>query len=193
MNLDTVDAIIFDLDGTLSDTMPLHYKAFCTAFKKYGILDFSEKLFYELAGVPADKITQMILNKHNVNISALDLADEKDALFHEYSSDIKPIKKIIDIADKYKSSKKLAVATGSIRWSAEESLTKLQIREWFPVVICSNDITKPKPDPEIFLKAAKQLNVKPNKCLVIEDSPLGIQGAKSAGMQAIHINEIPDS
>lgn len=193
INFDKIEAIIFDLDGTLSDTMPIHYKAFCSAFKKYEITDFSEKLFYDLAGVPADKITKMVLDKHKLKVSAMQVADEKDALFHKYSSDIRPIKKVIDIADKYKASKKMAVATGSIRWSAEESLAKLKIRDWFSVVICSDDILKPKPDPEIFLKAAKQLDVDPQKCVVIEDSPLGIQGAKSAGMLAIHIDEIPNS
>ena len=192
-DLKPFDAIIFDLDGTLSDTMPIHYKAFCVAFKKYNINNFSEELFYSLAGVPADKITERILKENNVDKDSMLVADEKDSIFHELSNDIRPIKKTIDLARKYSDQKKLAVATGSIRWSAEESLEKLEIKGLFQEVVCSDDISNPKPDPEIFILAAKKLNVEPKHCIVIEDSPLGIEGALKAGMQAIHIDEIPDS
>lgn len=185
------EAIIFDLDGTLTDTMPLHYITYVKAVEKYGKAYFPKEQFYALGGVPTKEVCQIVLDQSNLShISAETIAKDKDELFHENFSQIQPITQVLECAKFFYGSKKMGVATGSKRWSALESLESIEASHLFSAIITADDITHPKPNPEIFIKAAEVLNCETNKCVVIEDAKLGIEGAHSADMKAYHIDEL---
>lgn len=188
--MNNLEALIFDLDGTLADTMPVHYQSYLKVFKPYQI-QFPENRFYEMAGIPCQQIVEILAEEHHIKLDTHKIAEQKDDLYHDMLDQIQPIQKIVDIVKKnLKIGTPMAIATGSKRDSAQKTLRAIELENCFQVIVCAEDTPKPKPEPDVFLIAAKQLSVKPENCTVFEDSWLGIQGAKSAGMKAIHIDSV---
>ena len=183
------DGLIFDMDGTLADTMPTHFIAWSKTFKKYGI-DFSEDRFYALGGVPAEAIITMLAKEQGQMIDAVAVAIEKEKLFEFLLGEVQPVKEVKAIAQRYRELLPMAVATGSPMWVAEKILTALGMRDWFGAVVTADCIKNPKPAPDIYMKAARLIGVDPQRCHAFEDTELGMQAAFSAGMAVININTL---
>ena len=179
-------ALIFDCDGTLVDSMPWHFKAWRTALNRYHI-PFSEERFYALGGTPIKRIIELLAEEAGQTVNVDTIAEEKERLYYSFIPEIKPRKMVIKIIKDNKGQIPMAVASGSSRHSVTTTLKYLDILEWFNSIVCAEDVEKHKPAPDIFLETAIRLGVTPERCLVYEDSPLGIEAAHRAGMKAIDV------
>ena len=176
------EAYIFDCDGTLADTMPLHYQAWLAALKEYAC-EFPEALFYELGGVPTDKIVEILNERHGCSMPVRETAIHKDELFVQMIPQTLPIEPVVELVHQYYRAKPLAVASGGTREIVTKILSALGILKKFDAVITTEDYRHGKPAPDPFLEAARRLGVPPERCLVFEDTTAGIAAAKAAGMQ----------
>jgi len=182
---------LFDCDGTLADTMPLHYRAWRRVLAEHGA-PFSEDLFYEMGGKPTRKILEVLRDEHGLKIDdLLQAAARKEHYFLEILAEARPIEPVLEIARKWHTIKPLAVASGGSRRIVELTLDALGIRSLFDAVVCVEDYARGKPFPDAFLEAARRLHVAPAECLVFEDSPLGVEAAAAAGMQCVFVPRRP--
>ena len=182
-----IQGLIFDSDGTLIDTMPLHYLAWQETVQAVGS-HFPEKLFYELAGVPSDKIAEILNEKFGYRLDPQQTAVEKERLFLEsYLPKAKPIEPVVAIAKANKGQLPMAVATGGIPLVVQSALKVIGLENFFDAIVTSEDVANGKPAPDTFLEAARRLKVDPNACMVFEDSDLGLEAATRAGMAGIDI------
>jgi beta-phosphoglucomutase family hydrolase len=176
------DAYIFDCDGTLADTMPLHYKAWCAALKEHEC-DFPEALFYELGGVPTARIVEILNERHGYSMPVQETAAFKDNLFIQKIPLTLPIEPVVELVHQFHGSKPMAVASGGTREIVVKILNALGILKKFDAVVTVEDYRHGKPAPDPFLEAARKLAVAPHKCLAFEDTTAGVAAAKAAGMQ----------
>jgi len=179
--------LIFDCDGTLVDSMPLHYQAWITVLRRYD-LDFTEARFYQWAGVPVDEIIRRLAAEQGRTVDAQAIATERDTYFHRLPANaLRPVAAVVAIARRFHRHLPLAVATGSTQASAEASLRAIGILEWFDAVISSQDAGHPKPAPDVFLMAAARIAVPPHACVAFEDGEAGLQAAHAAGMHVVDV------
>lgn len=182
-----ITALIFDCDGTLADTMPIHYVAWNAMLSRHGI-PFSEKRFYELGGVPTYKIIQILSKDHGVQVPDIDaMVHEKEQIFLERLAEVQPVRPVFRVAVEYRGRMPMAVASGGYRKTVTETLEHLGVRDWFDTIVCAEDTKLHKPEPDVFLEAARRLNQPPAQCLVFEDTDIGLEAARRAGMEGIDI------
>jgi beta-phosphoglucomutase-like phosphatase (HAD superfamily) len=178
---------IFDCDGTLADTMPLHYRAWKRVLAEHG-MSFSESFFYDLGGKPTELIFELLRRDHGLVVADVGGAIErKERYFAELIHEVKPIEAVVAVARRWYGIVPLAVASGGLRHYVELTLEAIGIRRLFDAVVCVEDYARAKPFPDPFLEAARRLNVPPDACLVFEDSPLGVQAAAAAGMLSVFV------
>jgi beta-phosphoglucomutase-like phosphatase (HAD superfamily) len=182
-------ALIFDCDGTLADSMPLHYRAWADTFREHGI-NFAEHRFYELAGTPTDRVAAIVAAESGVKLDPVAVARQKDEAFLRRVEEVQPFEPVVSVARDARGILPMAVASGSSRQLVERELELLGILDWFSVILCAEDVPIPKPAPDVFLTAAARLGVEPYRCIVYEDSDLGIQAAKAAGMQFVDARQL---
>jgi HAD superfamily hydrolase (TIGR01509 family) len=181
----TFAGYIFDVDGTLADTMPLHYRAWRRILQERG-MDLSEDLLYELGGKPTLQIFEFLKDTRGLEVvDARAAAELKEQYFLEFLKEVRPIDEVVEIAKQAYGKVPMAVATGGLRKYVEITLDTLGIRYLFATLVCVEDYARAKPFPDPFLEAARRLNLEPQQCLVFEDSPLGIEAAQAAGMQYV--------
>ena len=185
------DGYVFDCDGTLADTMPLHYEAWRKTLGKFAG-NFPEALFYELGGVPAEQIIEMLNTRHGHNMPVVETAHHKYEIFLELIPRILPIKPVVAFVHQVYGRKPLAVASGGAGFVVRKTLQALGIIEKFDAIVCAEDYPQPKPAPDPFLEAARRIGVNPERCLAFEDTLLGVQSAASAGMKTVLVPG-PDS
>jgi beta-phosphoglucomutase family hydrolase len=181
---------IFDLDGTLVDTMPLHFRAWDAAIRSAGLQEpLSEELFYSLGGVPTLRVAELIGGHYGLKLDPLTVFHEKEKLFVELQAAAEAvlIEPVVAFARRMAATHPLAVATGGTRDIAERSLELAGLRPLFKAVVTVDDVRHGKPAPDMFLLAAKRIGVDPKNCLVFEDAEPGIQGALAAGMQVVRV------
>lgn len=182
-----IEGLIFDSDGTLIDTMPLHYLAWQETVQAMEA-HFPEKLFYDLAGVPSDKIAEVLNEKFGYHLEPQKTAAEKERLFLEnYLPKAKPIEPVVAIAKANKGQLPMAVATGGIPPVVQAALKVIGLENFFDAIVTSEDVANGKPAPDTFLEAARRLKVDPTSCMVFEDSDLGLEAAERAGMAGIDV------
>ena len=181
-------ALIFDCDGTLTDSMPLHYRAWQQTLADYDV-DFTEKTFYELAGVPSMGVIAAVAG-HLSQEQAAQITADREAAFFKMLDQIEPIKPVIEIARSHRDRMKMAVASGSLRESVHCQLNGLEILDWFQAIVTAEDTERHKPEPDVFLEAARRLGTPPSECRVYEDSDLGLEAARRAGMEAVDIRPL---
>jgi len=184
-------AIIFDCDGTLADTMPSHYEAWVVTMQKYGI-DFDEDEFYAMGGWPTAQVAQHLLDRtppHPV-VTSDQIVIEKESLFEETLSLVKPINPVVEVARRHHGQIPMAVASGGLRRIVDAILQHIGIDQLFHAIVTCEDVTKHKPEPDIYLEAARRLNVAPQMCLAYEDTDPGVQAAYAAGMQVVDVRSI---
>ena len=178
---------IFDCDGTLADTMPLHYRAWKRLVAELGG-SFREELFYQWGGRPTTRILELLRDNYGLAVTDVTLlAERKESYFMELIHEVRPIEPVLHIAQRLYGTLPLAVASGGFRQMVEQTLDVIGIRHLFDAVVCAEDCARPKPFPDPFLEAARRLNVPPRECLVFEDSPVGIKAAETAGMQWVYV------
>jgi beta-phosphoglucomutase family hydrolase len=179
-------AVIFDMDGVIAETEHAHIVAEKQTMLKYGI-EISEDELHEYTGTTAKVMFTSLIEKYKLNTTFDRIFKEKEEiLFKLLEEDVHPTKGVIDLLHKLKKMKiKLAVASSSHKRMIEYVLKKLKIIDLFDSIVGAEDIDRSKPDPEIFLVSAKRLNVKPKECIVVEDSKLGVEAAKKAGMKCL--------
>lgn len=189
INFDQYDGFIFDLDGTLADSMPVHYHAWTeTLQRKTGHPSrFTEELFYSLGGVPAREIVDWLNKEHGYNLPIEETTNEKEELFLEFLGEVQPIEPVINVVKKLGLHRKMAVASGGFTEIVRHTVGKLGLLDYFPVLVGADQVSRGKPSPEIYLLAAKLLGVDPTKCLAFEDGEPGIVAARAAGMQVIDV------
>ncbi len=178
--------LIFDCDGTLADSMPIHYVAWRETMERYGI-EFSEERFYALGGMPSDKIVATLSAEQRVAVDSLRAAHEKEDAFVARMHQLQPIEPVIAVARHFRGLRPLAVASGGFRAVILQQLHQIGCEGWFDAIVTAEDTPRHKPAPDVFLLAAERLGVPPSACLVYEDSDLGLRAAAAAGMDAIDV------
>jgi HAD superfamily hydrolase (TIGR01509 family) len=179
-------AYLFDCDGTIADSMPLHYVAWNKTLSKWGC-EFSEELFYAWGGMPVAEIIATLNKQQGLTMPVEDVSNLKEALYYEVLPELKAVPEVLEHIEASHGHIPFAVVSGSTRESVTASLKLLGVLDKFDTLVCAGDYTKSKPDPEPFLIAAERLGVAPEDCLVFEDTEMGIQAATAAGMASVKI------
>jgi len=181
-----VKGLIFDCDGTLADTMPLHLQAWCRTFEDYG-LQCPESLIYQLTGMPADKIVGVYNDRFGTTLDARRFAREKNRRAQKLLSRSRPHHPVVEVAAAFRGKLPMAVASGGSRQNVITTLQAIGLLDWFTTVITSDEAIAPKPDPAIFIEAARRLGVQRQHCQVFEDGDVGLEAARQAGMVAVDV------
>jgi len=179
-------AYLFDCDGTIADSMPLHYLAWKQALSEWNC-DFDEGLFYAWGGMPIVEFIAALNQQRGLNMPVETVAHRKESLYFELLPQLKAVPEVLEHIEAMHGQIPFAVVSGSTRDSVAASLTTLNLLDRFDTLVCAGDYAKGKPDPEAFLLAARRLGVEPASCLVFEDTEMGIQAATSAGMASVKI------
>ena len=181
-------ALVFDLDGTLADTMPVHFWAYKNILVDYGI-DFTPELFGTLAGVPAVDTIQKLNEQFGTQMNPEKIGHFKEAEYEKIMHKMKPVEPVVELVKKYHGKLPMAVGTGGYKRLAWKSMEILGLDKYFDILVSSEDVTHPKPHPKTFLKCAELLGVEPQFCQVFEDGDLGIQAANAAGMMSTLVTD----
>ena len=181
--------IIFDCDGTLADTMPLHWRAWQVITARHR-LHLPEDRFYALGGVPSRDILKMLSSEQGIALDPLAVALEKECEYLPLIAQVEPINVVVGIAREHHGRIPLAVASGGTRRIIQQVLEHLAIRHLFDAVVTSEDVVHQKPAPDIFLEAARRIGVPPQSCRAYEDTDLGMQAIRAAGMEAVDVRHL---
>jgi HAD superfamily hydrolase (TIGR01509 family) len=185
------EGYLFDLDGTLIDSMPAHYRAWDAAMRKFGlntVLD--EELFYSLGGVPTPRVAELMGKHYGLTLNPLEVMEVKERMYNEKGiPSVTIIQPVADFARRVALTKPVAIVTGGTPDVVVPSLATVGLTEIFKVVVTASDVPpgRGKPEPDMFLLAAQRMNVDPTRCLVFEDAEPGIQAALAAGMQVVRV------
>jgi HAD superfamily hydrolase (TIGR01509 family) len=180
------NAYLFDCDGTIADSMPLHYIAWSKALAEWNC-EFNQELFYAWGGMPVANIISALNVKQGLNMPVEGVARRKEQLYYEILPQLRAVPEVLEHIEARHGQIPFAVVSGSTRNSVTASLEALQLLDRFDTMVCAGDYAKSKPDPEPFLVAAERLGVAPPDCLVFEDTDMGIQAATAAGMASVKI------
>ncbi|MBX9623336.1 MAG: HAD-IA family hydrolase [Gemmataceae bacterium] len=179
--------LIFDCDGTLADTMPAHYRAWTGMLGRYGI-PFTETRFYELGGVPTAQIIRILAAECGVAVADVEaMTREKEAGFLTHLPAVRPLDVVVAVAASYQGKLPLAVASGGYRDTITRTLDAIGVRDWFDAMVTAEDTARHKPEPDVFLEAARRLGVPAGACVVFEDTDIGLEAARRAGMSGIDV------
>jgi beta-phosphoglucomutase family hydrolase len=181
--------IIFDCDGTLADTMPLHWRAWQAIAARHRF-QFPQDRFYSLGGVPSRDILKLLSDEQGMGLDHLAVAREKEAEYLPLIAQVEPINTVVGVARENYGKVPMAVASGGTRKVIGLVLEHLGIRQLFQVIVTSEDVVRQKPAPDIFLEAARQIGVPPQHCRAYEDTDLGMQAIRAAGMEAVDVREL---
>ncbi len=181
-------AYLFDLDGTLIDSMPVHLKAWAIAMEHAGLrVPFDADYFYSLGGVPTFDSAVIYGEHYGLTIDPHAVVNEKEHLYLTLLDEVTLIEPVEAFARTVAATHPVAIVTGGGPEIAYPALDAAGLRSIFPVVVTPEDVApgRGKPSPDMFLLAAKKLGVSPDRCLVFEDAVPGVEAAKAAGMQVV--------
>lgn len=184
-------ALIFDLDGTLADTMPVHFWAYKNILIDYGI-NFTPELFAKLAGIPAVGTIHKLNEWFETKMDAEEVGHFKEREYEKLMHKMKPILPVVELAKKYHGELPMAVGTGGYKRLAWKTMEIIGLEKYFDILVSTEDVKRPKPFPDTFLKCAEKLNVEPAVCEVFEDAELGMQAANAAGMMSTLVTDYYD-
>jgi len=181
-------ALIFDLDGTIANTMPNHFISWRKAVIPYGI-DFNAKLFMELTGMPRTATIEKLNEMFGTKMNPDKVGKVKEDHFKTLVNLTQEIVVVTDVIRKYHTILPMSIGTGSTKNGAKKTLEVIGFENYFDIVITADDIINHKPHPETFLKCAELMKIKPQDCVVFEDGILGMNAAEEAGMMVIDVND----
>jgi HAD superfamily hydrolase (TIGR01509 family) len=188
------DAAIFDCDGTLVDSMPLHYAAWRAAFERFHApFEFTWELFVRRAGMTLEGTVEALNLEFRCDLPPRLVADAQREEFGRRSDQIAPIDYVVEFARRVARRHPVAVVSGSTRASVEHALARVGLGDCFQTIVAAGDVREGKPSPEAFLLAASRLSVPPRRCLVLEDGELGLEAARRAGMDAYRVGRDGDA
>jgi len=188
--LEEAEALVFDCDGTLVDTMPTHYEAWRSTLAEWNCA-FPEALFYQLGGMPARRIIAKLNHEQGLSMPVEETAHAKEDRFLELSDSLQVIDPAAQIARRFFGRKPMAVASGGLRRVVMHALEAAEVTSLFPVVVTSDDVEHGKPAPDTYLLAAERLGVRPERCVIFEDADTGIAAAEAAGGRCVHVQVEP--
>jgi HAD superfamily hydrolase (TIGR01509 family) len=182
----TFAAYLFDCDGTIVDSMPLHYIAWKQALGEWG-RTLDEDLFYSWGGKPPVEIIAALNQMRDLIMPVEAVAERKENLYYSLLPELKPVPEVLEHIDAEHGRIPFAVVSGSSRQSIIKSLTTVGLLDRFSILVGSDDYARSKPAPDAFLTAAERLSIAPKDCLVFEDTDMGIQSATAAGMASVRV------
>ncbi|WP_213805852.1 HAD family phosphatase [Granulicella sp. dw_53] len=179
-------AYLFDCDGTIADSMPLHYTAWKEILSDWNCT-LPEEVFYRWGGMPVVDIIATLNQEQGLSMPVEEIARRKEQFYFNILPQLQAVPEVLEHIHISHGQIPFAVVSGSTRDSVVASLEALHILDRFDTLVCAGDYTRGKPDPEPFLIAAERLGVAPQDCLVFEDTDMGIQSATAAGMASVKI------
>jgi HAD superfamily hydrolase (TIGR01509 family) len=179
-------AYLFDCDGTIVDSMPLHYIAWKKALGEWDCA-FDEKLFYAWGGKPCTEIIATLNRMNGLKMPVETVGERKEGLYFDLLPQLKPIPEVAEVIEAQHGRIPFAVVSGGRRDSVVRSLTALHLLDKFDTIVGAEDYEHGKPAPDAFLIAADRLGVPAKNCLVFEDTALGIDAATAAGMASVRV------
>lgn len=182
-------AYIFDCDGTLVDSMPLHLRAWRAALERHGFPpeQFTVEMHHTFAGMPGEAIVRKLNERFGCDLPQDQVEKDRVEWYLANHMTARAIEPVVKIARDARGRLPMAVASGSDAHIVVSSLQSLGILDLFCTVITPADVARGKPAPEMFLLAAERMGVPPAGCLVFEDGLLGIEAAAAAGMQSVFV------
>jgi beta-phosphoglucomutase family hydrolase len=174
-------ALIFDLDGTLSNSLPVHVATWNKIGEQYGF-QFDPQIVVEMTGRPTIEFAKRIVEQYKIDEDPQKIVNQKQQSFWNSAELLHPVDEIIEIVKNFYGRLPMAVGTGASRKSAEVQLQTLDLQKYFDAIVTADDVSGHKPKPDTFLVCARLMNVNPKFCQVFEDGDLGIEAAKKAGM-----------
>jgi HAD superfamily hydrolase (TIGR01509 family) len=185
---ETFAAVIFDCDGTLVNSMPAHFEAWCEALAQYGAANvMAEDVFYAMGGRPTKDIVIELNAEYGLKLDPSRVALAKREAFLRRLHRVELITEVANYARSLRGKVPMAIATGGSRFVIEKTLQIVGVSDWFDEVITADDVANGKPAPDIYLEAARRLGVSPLKCLALEDAPAGVEAARAAGMIVLEV------
>jgi HAD superfamily hydrolase (TIGR01509 family) len=183
------DGFIFDLDGTIADSMPIHFKAWTETIerKSDGPSRFTENIFYSYGGRPPREIISSLNDDYGYALPVNETATEKEARFVELMHEVQPIAPVVEFLRGLPVEAKKAVASGGLHEIVERTLQQLGVRDLIQAIVGADDVLRGKPDPEGFNKAAALIGVPAHRILVLEDAEPGMAAARAAGMDFLDV------
>jgi HAD superfamily hydrolase (TIGR01509 family) len=185
----TPKGLIFDCDGTLANTMPLHWRAWQLITQRHS-LHFPEDRFYSLGGVPSRDILKMLAQEQGRSFDHIAVAHEKEEAYLPLMGEVEPIHAVVEIAHAHEGKIPMAVASGGTQRIICQVLEHLKIHHLFAAIVTSEMVKHQKPAPDIFLEAARRIGVDPKHCRAYEDTDLGLTAIRAAGMEAVDVREL---
>jgi beta-phosphoglucomutase-like phosphatase (HAD superfamily) len=180
------EALIFDCDGTLADTMPIHHRVWLDVLRPLGAT-FPEDRFYALGGTPTRELARLLITENGLTIDPAELLARKEAAFLARVGEVQPLEKVVAVARAGRRQVPMAVGSGGCRHVVELTLRQIGVLDWFDAVVAAEDTPRHKPEPDVFLEAARRLGAPPGVCTVYEDTDLGIEAARRAGMRFVDV------
>lgn len=182
--------LLFDCDGTLADTMPLHYRAWHETLLCYGV-DCPRAFIDQHAGVPTRLIVEHVNRDFAVELDPVRIADEKESRFSKRLHESQPVEEVVATAKAYAGRLPMGVVSGGTRDLVLPTLQAIGVLDLFEVIVTADDPVRPKPAPDVFLEGARRLGVEPTRCHVFEDGEPGIIAARAAGMSVTDVRQLP--
>jgi HAD superfamily hydrolase (TIGR01509 family) len=184
-----IEGLIFDCDGTLVDSMPLHMKAWQAAFNGVQAV-YHEDFLRSLNGMKETDVIDHYNRTYGLNLDSRVIVRLKHDFFRQHLSEIKPMEPVVDIVKQFHGKKPLAVVSGSIRDHVQVQLKVIGVFSLFDIILTADDPFKPKPAPDLFIEAARRMKIPAARCLVFEDGEVGLQAAKNAGMPVVDVRDL---
>lgn len=185
-----IEGLIFDCDGTLVDSMPAHWLAWEEVTKRHG-LKFTKDRFYALGGMPSWQIIEMLSQEQGVPVDSNAVSHEKEVAYLPYMDQVQPLLPVISIVREWHGQVPMSVATGGVISIIKPLLDQVGLSQYFEAIVTSEDVVNQKPAPDIFLEAARRIQVSPDHCRAYEDTDLGMQAIIAAGMDAVDVRKMP--
>jgi HAD superfamily hydrolase (TIGR01509 family) len=179
-------AYLFDCDGTIADSMPLHYRAWKQALGEWNC-PFDEELFYAWGGKPPVEIIATLNETRGLQMPVEQVAERKEDLYYALLPELEPVPEVLEHIDAMQGKIPYAVVSGSTRGSVIKTLTAVHLLDRFDMLVGSEDYARSKPAPDCFLMGAARLGMPPKDCLVFEDTAMGIAAATAAGMASVRV------
>ena len=179
-------AYLFDCDGTVADSMPLHLVAWQAALAEFDCT-FTAEQFYGWGGLPAEVVIEKLNAEQGLHMYTALVAERKEELYYEMLPQLKAVPEVLEHVLAAQGRVRTAIVSGSTLESVTASLATLGLMDKFETLVCAGDYEHGKPNPEPFLLAAERLGVAPEHCLVFEDADPGIVAATAAGMKSVKV------
>jgi len=184
-----IKGLVFDCDGTLADTMPLHWRAWQMVTQRHK-LHFPEDRFYATGGIPSRDILKLLAKEQGRSLDHIAVAHEKEEAYLPLLPQVEPVHAVLEIAMANHGELPMAVASGGTQRIIIMVLDHLKIRHLFDAIVTSEMVKNQKPAPDIFIEAARRLGVDPESCRGYEDTDLGLQAIRAAGMEAVDVRKL---